>query len=404
VSEDTQDEAEAQDEGQRDEGQQDEGQRDEGQQDEGQRDEGQQDEGRDEAQGDEGGNGDEGGKADEGGKGDEGDREEERTSHPHGTPAWADLGTSDAEAAVSFYAGLFGWEAENTPAGPAGTYVLLRSDGKDVAALYEQDEAMRSRGVPPLWLVYVAVDDVSAAAVSVQEAGGTVHAQPFDVGDAGRMALVQDPAGAMFGLWQAGRRRGAEVLGEVGAMDWFELSTTDPEGVGSFYEQVFGWEVSADEVEGTSYTTCSLDGRPVAGILPAEALPEGVAPSWTVYFRVEDCTAVVEQATSAGGELLSGPHDMPSVGRFAGLRDPQGAAFAVLQQEATDEQEQARQEDEQSDDERSEERSEGGDSEGGEGQRRDSGDEGGSDEGGSDEGASANENAGEDPKDADPEQ
>ena len=261
----------------------------------------------------------------------------EGTKHEPGTPSWADLGTTDAEAAVQFYAGLFGWEAENTPAGPAGTYVMCRLEGKDVVGLYEQDEAMRSRGVPPLWLVYISVDDVSASAKAVEEAGGTVHAQPFDVAEAGRMALVQDPTGAMFGLWQAGNRAGAETLHQPGAMDWFELATHDPEKAGAFYEKVLGWTVNAEEFDGTPYTTCLRGEEPVAGILPAEALPEGVAPNWSLYFAVKDCAATVEKAQQTGGELLFGPHEMPRVGQFAGLRDPQGAAFAVIQPTSTDE-------------------------------------------------------------------
>ena len=114
-------------------------------------------------------------------------------------------------------------------------------------------------------------------------------------------------------------------------MDWFELATNDPEKAGAFYEQVLGWTVNAEEFDGTPYTTCLRGEEPVAGILPAEALPEGVPPNWSVYFAVEDCAAVVEKAQQTGGELLFGPHDMPRVGRFAGLRDPQGAAFAVIQ-------------------------------------------------------------------------
>jgi predicted enzyme related to lactoylglutathione lyase len=114
-------------------------------------------------------------------------------------------------------------------------------------------------------------------------------------------------------------------------MDWFELATNDPEKAGAFYEQVLGWTVNSEEFDGTPYTTCLRGEEPVAGILPAEALPEGVPPNWSVYFAVEDCTAVVEKAQQTGGELLFGPHEMPRVGRFAGLRDPQGAAFAVIQ-------------------------------------------------------------------------
>ena len=270
----------------------------------------------------------------------------EVTKHEAGTPSWADLGTTDAEAAVGFYSALFGWEAENTPAGPAGTYVLCRREGKDVVGLYEQNEAMRSRGVPPLWLIYISVDDIAAATRAVEEAGGTVHAQPFDLAEAGRMSLVQDPTGAMFGLWEAKNRPGAQVLHEPGAMDWFELATNDAEKAGEFYEKVLGWEVKTEDFGGTEYTTCWSGESAVAGILPAASLPEGVAPNWSVYFAVEDCAATVEKATSSGGELVFGPQDMPSVGQFAGLRDPQGAAFAVIQPAPTEEQAQADESDE----------------------------------------------------------
>src|SRR4051812_25818484 len=267
----------------------------------------------------------------------------EVTQHEAGTPSWADLGTTDAEAAVGFYSALFGWEAENTPAGPAGTYVLCRREGKDVVGLYEQNEAMRSRGVPPIWLIYISVDDIAAATRAVEEAGGTVHAQPFDLAEAGRMSLVQDPTGAMFGLWEAKNRPGAQVLHEPGAMDWFELATNDAEKAGEFYEKVLGWEVKTEDFGGTEYTTCWSGESAVAGILPAASLPEDVPPNWSVYFAVEDCAAAVEQATSSGGELVFGPQDMPSVGQFAGLRDPQGAAFAVIQPAPTEEQAQAEQ-------------------------------------------------------------
>src|SRR3954469_20651883 len=265
----------------------------------------------------------------------------EVTKHEAGTPSWADLGTTDAEAAVGFYSALFGWEAENTPAGPAGSYVLCRREGKDVVGLYEQNEAMRSRRGPPIWLIYISVDDIAEATRAVEEAGGTVHAQPFDLAEAGRMALVQDPTGAMCGLWEAKNRPGAQVLHEPGAMDWFELATNDAEKAGEFYEKVLGWEVKTEDFGGTEYTTCWSGESAVAGILPAASLPEGVPPNWSVYFAVEDCAATVAKATDEGAQVLFGPHEAPSVGQFAGLRDPQGAAFAIIQPEATEAQEQA---------------------------------------------------------------
>src|ERR1700736_1427405 len=121
----------------------------------------------------------------------------ERTQYEPGFFSWAELSTSDPDAAKPFYAGLFGWEAEDLPV-PGGYYSMQRLNGKDVAAIAAQPEAQRDAGAPPAWQSYITVDSADAAAQRAGELGGAVHAPAFDVMEAGRMAVIQDPQGAYF--------------------------------------------------------------------------------------------------------------------------------------------------------------------------------------------------------------
>src|SRR5215218_8865604 len=112
----------------------------------------------------------------------------ERTSHAPGTISWADLATTDQEAAKVFYGGLFGWEYDDRPVGEGITYSMAKLGGRSAAAINAQRDDERAQGIPPHWNVYVTVEDVDAAARAVGEHGGQVLAEPFDVFDAGRMA------------------------------------------------------------------------------------------------------------------------------------------------------------------------------------------------------------------------
>ena len=129
-----------------------------------------------------------------------------RERYEPGTFCWVDLQTTDREGAKAFYGALFGWEAEDMPAGDAGTYTMLRLDGDEVCGLYEMETARSEQGTPPHWFSYVSVEDADATASRASELGGTVFGEAFDVGDAGRMAFVQDPTGAMLGVWQPRQR------------------------------------------------------------------------------------------------------------------------------------------------------------------------------------------------------
>src|SRR3954470_12001901 len=222
----------------------------------------------------------------------------ERTSHPHGTISWADLATSDQDAAKAFYGGLLGWEYDDQPVGDGVTYSMAQLGGRSAAAINPQREEEAQQGVPPHWNLYVTVDDVDAAAGQVGEPGGQVYAEPFDVFDAGRMAVIADPSGAVVSLWQAGTSIGAEVVNVPGAFTWADAATPDPEAFQRFYSALLGWSFQSMSEE-PPYWGISSGERSWGGMTrpPAE-----VAPNWFPYFAVEDVEATAATARDAGGQ------------------------------------------------------------------------------------------------------
>ncbi len=181
----------------------------------------------------------------------------ERTEYAPGTPSWADNASADPAKAAKFYSQLFGWETvDRMPPEADGEYHVASLRGKDVAALGSQP----MEGVPAVWNTYVTVEDVEATAEKVKEAGGTVMMEPFDVFDAGRMAVFADPSGAVFMAWKANQMIGAYIVNEPNTMSWNELATRDVEGSKEFYGKVFDWQTNDMEFGGSTYTVWSLPG------------------------------------------------------------------------------------------------------------------------------------------------
>jgi predicted enzyme related to lactoylglutathione lyase len=190
-----------------------------------------------------------------------------------------------------------------------------------------QDPQQGAAGIPPMWSTYVTVADVDATAEKAKGLGATVFAGPMDVMDAGRMAVLADPAGAVFCLWQAKEHIGAELVNEHGALDWNELITPDVDAAAKFYCELFGWKAQTDDMGGMAYTAFLLGDRPIAGAMKPPM--DGIPPSWGTYFAVDDTDAAVAAAKAGGGSVIAEPQDIPP-GRMAVLSDPQGAVFSVL--------------------------------------------------------------------------
>ncbi|MFR9776068.1 VOC family protein [Micromonospora sp. MS34] len=242
-----------------------------------------------------------------------------------GTPCWADLATPELEDAKRFYPQLFGWTGRVSPEPAAGGYTVFRKDGSAVAGAGPPANPDQV----PIWSTYVATDDADLVATRVEAAGGQVVVTPFDVFDQGRMAVLSDPAGAVFSVWQPMAMRGAELFNAPGAMCWNELITPDPDRARDFYALVFGWHPEERPAGPVTYTGWRCGARIVAGMMPQlERLPEDLPAYWSVFFAVEDTDATAARAAELGGTILVPPRDNPA-GRTATLRDPQGALFHV---------------------------------------------------------------------------
>jgi uncharacterized protein len=241
---------------------------------------------------------------------------------------WVELATTDTPGAKAFYNGIFSWAPEDISMGDQGYYTLLKIGGKDAAALYKLQDEQLAQGIPPHWMLYVAVDDVDGFVPKTESAGGKVIMGPFDVMEHGRMAVVQDPQGGILCAWQAKQHPGFTAEGD-GTFCWGELAARDTDVAVRFYSGVFNWETKKSEGP-VEYTEWLAGGRPIGGMI---AMTEewGAAPShWMPYFQVSDCDKVAAKATELGGEVKVPPTDIPNTGRFAMLQDPQGAMFSII--------------------------------------------------------------------------
>ena len=262
-----------------------------------------------------------------------------RERYEPGTFCWVDLATTDPAGAKVFYGELFGWDAEDMPAGEAGTYTMLSLDGDEVCGLYEMEAERREMGIPPHWFSYVSVEDAEATAARASELGGTVYGGAFDVLDDGRMAIIQDPTGAVLATWQPKGHIGARRVNDPGCLTWNELQSRDPGTAAAFYTGLFGWETEAIEENGEPvYVTIENSGSKNGGIMPMTE-QHGDAPTyWLAYFTVSSLDDSVDMVRELGGEALAGPFELPEPppARIAVLRDPQGAAFALFEGETDD--------------------------------------------------------------------
>jgi predicted enzyme related to lactoylglutathione lyase len=267
----------------------------------------------------------------------------ERT-YPPGVPCWIDTEQPDVEAAVEFYAGLFGWTFEEaTPPGAPDRYLIATLGGQDVGGMAS------TREDAAVWSTYVAVEDADAAVQRLVAAGATVRSAPADAGDGGRSAVLTDPEGAEFRLWQAKRRLGAQVVNLPGAWNFSDLHTADPREASEFYQTAFGWQVDdlgfalmvrrpgyGDHLEATAdpgirTRQSGLDAPPgfedaiawIASTAPDEP------PNWHVSFTVADRDRTIVDAKRLGAQVISQIETKWT--REALIRDPQGAVFTASQ-------------------------------------------------------------------------
>jgi uncharacterized protein len=263
----------------------------------------------------------------------------ERDAYQHGVPCWVETLQPEPEGAMRFYGELFGWEFAGPgamPGAPSGQYFVARLRGADVAGIGSQPPEYAPPD--PSWITHVSVDSVDEAAEKTKSAGGEVVVDPFDAFPAGRLAVLTDPAGALFCAWEPQNRNGAQRVNEPSAWAMSTLNTHDAAGAKKFYGAVFGWETDTFEMGEGEMTLWRVPGyvggkpeqpvsREVVGVM-APAAGDDVAPHWSVNFWIDDADAAADNSTRLGGKVVVAPHDLPGF-REAVLADPHGAAFSV---------------------------------------------------------------------------
>jgi predicted enzyme related to lactoylglutathione lyase len=248
-----------------------------------------------------------------------------------GSFCWPELAAGEPTTAIAFYADLFGWTVHESNS-DAGPYYLFRIGERVAAAMFVISPEMRETGVRPHWGAYVSVESADATVAKAKAAGGTLVMGPFDVLEAGRMAVLRDPLGATFVAWQARKTAGIGVANEPGALGWTQLNARDGEVAKAFYTAVLGWTAEdAPMGGGVTYTTWQKSDGPAGGMMVMPPDVPAEAPShWLSYFCVADIHAGHEKAVALGAMSFVAPTEIPGGGAFAVLADPQGALFGLM--------------------------------------------------------------------------
>lgn len=253
--------------------------------------------------------------------------------HVPGSFCWVELTTNDREAAKQFYGELLGWTTNDDPIPDGGVYTMASVAGGNVGGMFQITDDMKKQGVPPHWQVYVSVADADASAAKAKNLGGTVMMEPFDVMEFGRMAIIKDPAGASFSIWQPKLHQGyGHAMPQIGTPCWHELGTSNVDAAGKFYSSLFNWAPKVQDMEGTQYTMFQVDDKPCGGMMEMQGEQwAGIPPHWTVYFQVASCAETVAKAEKLGGKVLVPPTPIPNMGGFALLQDGGGANFGIFE-------------------------------------------------------------------------
>lgn len=247
-----------------------------------------------------------------------------KTKYPHGLFCWADLYSSDIKASSDFLSKLFGWQVLNVPTDQGSDYTLYQLDGKNVVG---GNPLTPDMGEQSFWSNYIAVDNAAKIAQRAEKLGAKIIVPTMDAMDEGTMLGIQDPTGAMIMFWQAKNHIGAEIVNTTGAMCWNELLTHDLATAKTFYSELLGWKLEADE---TGYVLITQDGRMNGGMMQIDpSWGSNIPDYWNTYFTVQDIDETLEQCKKLGGTVISEVRDV-STGKIATIAEPTGASFNII--------------------------------------------------------------------------
>jgi hypothetical protein len=251
--------------------------------------------------------------------------------HPAGNFVWMELSTTDPSAAKIFYSSLFGWESEDMPMGPGMAYTMFRLKGRDTAGAYTMKAEDREMGIPPNWLLYIAVDNADDTVAHVLEHGGNPMSPAFEIPNVGRMAVIRDPGAAIFAIFQPGHHKGVGIYAENGALCWADLQTPNRESAEKFYSSIFGWQFTlGKDKDPNGYLHIKNGEHFIGGMPPPQSLPPHVPPHWMGYIQTANCETQTAKAAELGAIVLVPTMSIEGAGKFSVVADPQGAVFALF--------------------------------------------------------------------------
>ena len=244
---------------------------------------------------------------------------------------WVELCTTDSAKAFDFYHPIFNWGKITHDNGDFGEYHMLTLNEQEIAGAFQLTDDMKKQGAVPCWNAYVKVDDVDATANKAKSLGGKILNGPFDVMEYGRMAVLEDPTGAVVCLWHTDKNSETPEKTQPGNYGWIELLTTDTQKAETFYKTLFDWTAETAQFGDHDYTSFSINGEPIAGMMKIKSEWGHVPPNWNVYFTVNNLDESLEIAKKNGAELCCDVMEIPEVGRFTTLKDPQGVYVSMIQ-------------------------------------------------------------------------
>jgi predicted enzyme related to lactoylglutathione lyase len=240
---------------------------------------------------------------------------------------WFDYVVQDVAKAAGFFGELFHWKTSEIPMGSDGTYTLLSIDGENIGGLIKTP-----KGAPPQahWLTHLRVADAKAASARVTELGGTVLKPAAKQGDFGTMAIVADPLGGAFALWEPTKptEDAGEFKGKPGNWVWNELYTDDIAKSVAFYTKLGNFTEEKMPMKDGSYHILNAGGKGRAGVMKS---PMPMPQAWLPYVQVASVDDTVAKAKKLGANVHLAGEDVPGVGRIAVFSDPQGGMLGLLQ-------------------------------------------------------------------------
>jgi len=240
---------------------------------------------------------------------------------------WYELTTPDVAAAERFYGSVLGWKARDAQV-PGMYYSLNSANGADIAGMM----APMMENTPSLWLGYVAVEDIDAAAAKSAGSGAQTIVPVSPIPGVGRFTLQTDPQGAPFAMIEYAEEFPKPSVPDHGIHGhgwWRELHTSDQPAAYGFYAEQFGWG-KGDAMDmgpmGVYQLLTMGDGIPRGAMFNDRDRP----PFWLFYFWVDDIDVAHDAVLSGGGKVVNGPMEVPGGAWVFEGRDPQGVTFALV--------------------------------------------------------------------------